>query len=776
MTLLLHLVRRDFTRNKVITSALAIFLILSALFMASGLRVAGTMISSLTGFNELAVMTEYLQMHKGTYDKDAVARFVETHDDIEASLVVDMLNIRNASIVYGGETFEKFLMDNGFVVQNRAFDFLLDLDNQVAVVRDGEIGVPVYYAQELGIQVGDAIVLTEGEYRKTLTVSDIIRDSSMNPALTSSKRFLVSQADLDAMSIHLGEWEYLFEFLLKEGVSTAQLEKDYLDAGLPSNGVALTGSALTMLNALSYGVIAFIIMAISIILVVIALLCLSYIVQATLADEHVTIGEMKAIGFPGKEISKLYQMKYLILALAAAGIGYVGAIPLGDYFSASVVMYCGQGDNKWMTWVFPFAGVFLLGLIVIHRCRRIIQRNLKSSVVELMRGEAMRREEGHYSLPAAGWKHHNLTMALGELKCKWKEYAVVFLIFAVSSFLILLPMNMKHTIENPSFMTYMGVGESDVRIDIQYSDTLSEQKAAVLAHLDSDPQITRHALYQSGYVQYQNGDDEWEYLRVTSGDESVFPLAYLEGTLPDEHHEIALSHLAASESDRTVGDTLTVEYQGEKRSLTVSGIYQDITYGGKTAKAAIAYEEADVDAYIIYADIRDDVSVMEKTEELRGMLANTKITPIQEFVSQTLGGILDNMNLVERAAIVLSFLLIILITMMFLQLIVAREKGAIAVKKAMGFTIRDIRMQLGIRILFIQIAAILVGTVLSNTLGERIFGLMLSSMGASRIVLLVEPFAAYLLFPAAQLLAVILTVIVGTRIVRTYHIRSQIVE
>ena len=58
MKLLLNLVRKDFKRNRVITTALAVFLILSALLMAGGLRVAGTMFSSLNGLDELAVPPE----------------------------------------------------------------------------------------------------------------------------------------------------------------------------------------------------------------------------------------------------------------------------------------------------------------------------------------------------------------------------------------------------------------------------------------------------------------------------------------------------------------------------------------------------------------------------------------------------------------------------------------------------------------------------------------------------------------------------------------------
>lgn len=107
MKLLLNLVRKDFKRNRVITIALALFLILSALLMAGRLRVAVTTISSLNGLNELAILPEYIQMHKGTYDEEAFENFAQTHDYIKDSLIVRMLNLNNADIIYQGETLEK---------------------------------------------------------------------------------------------------------------------------------------------------------------------------------------------------------------------------------------------------------------------------------------------------------------------------------------------------------------------------------------------------------------------------------------------------------------------------------------------------------------------------------------------------------------------------------------------------------------------------------------------------------------------------------------------
>jgi putative ABC transport system permease protein len=113
---------------------------------------------------------------------------------------------------------------------------------------------------------------------------------------------------------------------------------------------------------------------------------------------------------------------------------------------------------------------------------------------------------------------------------------------------------------------------------------------------------------------------------------------------------------------------------------------------------------------------------------------------------------------------------------MFLQLITAREHSAIAIKKAIGFSTGDIRIQLGIRILIIQFFAIFAGTILANTLGEVIFAGMLSSIGVAKINMLVEPLWAYIICPAVQLLAVIITVIIGTMVIRNYHIRDQIME
>lgn len=90
MKLLMHLVRKDFKKNRIISIALLIFMILSAVFMLGGLRIVGIMISSINGLNKIAVPPEYVQMHKGEYEEEAFKDFVESQEYIEDTLVIKM--------------------------------------------------------------------------------------------------------------------------------------------------------------------------------------------------------------------------------------------------------------------------------------------------------------------------------------------------------------------------------------------------------------------------------------------------------------------------------------------------------------------------------------------------------------------------------------------------------------------------------------------------------------------------------------------------------------
>ena len=156
--------------------------------------------------------------------------------------------------------------------------------------------------------------------------------------------------------------------------------------------------------------------------------------------------------------------------------------------------------------------------------------------------------------------------------------------------MILVPRNIESTIAAPEFVTYMGVGESQIRIDIRQTENIEKSANAVAKEIEQDDRVLDYALMHTGSYKTVLPDGTSYNLMVEKGDHSKFPVRYIEGRYPDNEYEIALSILNSKEMNVNVGDTVRVYKDlGNNHTIPVSckvsGIYSDITNGGKTAKA-----------------------------------------------------------------------------------------------------------------------------------------------------------------------------------------------
>lgn len=82
--------------------------------------------------------------------------------------------------------------------------------------------------------------------------------------------------------------------------------------------------------------------------------------------------------------------------------------------------------------------------------------------------------------------------------------------------------------------------------------------------------------------------------------------------------------------------------------------------------------------------------------------------------------------------------------------------------KAFGFTNSDITLQYVSRSVFALMTSIILGTLLSNTLGEALAGMAISSFGASSFQFVVKPLSSYLLCPLMMVGSALIATIIGT--------------
>ncbi len=292
--------------------------------------------------------------------------------------------------------------------------------------------------------------------------------------------------------------------------------------------------------------------------------------------------------------------------------------------------------------------------------------------------------------------------------------------------------------------------------------TIFQKTAKIAKAMESDRSIAKYAVLTTKTFKAKTGDGLEERINIELGDHSVVPVKYSVGWLPALDAEFALSALNAAELGQKVGDVITLQIEGKEKNFTVCGIYSDITNGGKTAKAVFPDHSADMMWSIICAELADQSLVDSKVSEYAEKFDFAKVSGIDEYITQTFGSTISSVGKASCAAIAVALMITVLVTLLFMKMLVAKDRYAIAVMKAFGFTNSDITAQYVARCVFVLIVGIVLGTLLANTLGEVLAGALISSFGASSFKFAVNPLLTYLLCPLMMVCSVLIATIAGT--------------
>jgi putative ABC transport system permease protein len=268
-------------------------------------------------------------------------------------------------------------------------------------------------------------------------------------------------------------------------------------------------------------------------------------------------------------------------------------------------------------------------------------------------------------------------------------------------------------------------------------------------------------------------------LDIDSGEYAGKGLKYLTGTAPQGEGEIALSFLNASETGKTVGDYLTLQYQGETREFLISGVYQDVTSGGYTAKSTYPFPDVESNRYTISVNLKDPSQAESKSMEwAKAIGPGVSVDPMEDFIDQTLGGVTRQLRVIVLAIAIIGVAMVILITALFLKLRLAKDLSETAILKAIGFSARDIRKQYLIKMGGVSGGGILCGILVTHCLGSGIISgaLSLAGMGIRKVELVTEPLSQYIAFPMMVLALILLVTWTVSGFVKKQHMISVINE
>ncbi|MFX3631749.1 MAG: ABC transporter permease [Candidatus Pristimantibacillus sp.] len=770
-----RLIRNDVIKSKMITLTTMIFVAAAAMLVSLAAILVVNLSGALDTLMTQAKTPHFVQMHTGEIDTTRLTSFTEQNSNVDDFQVLEFLNIDGTQIMLGDSSLANSVQDNGFSKQSKKFDYLLDLEGNIINVSDGEVYVPISYMKDNTAKVGDKAVISGKEF----TVAGFLRDSQMNASLASSKRFLVSENDYSEIQ-NLGSMEYLIEFRLKDLSVLGEFEAAYASAGLEANGPTITYPLFKMINALSDGMMIAIILLVSALVVAIAFMCIRFTLLAKIEDDYREIGVMKAIGLRVSDIKKLYLVKYAAIAAAGSLLGFALSIRFKGMLLENIRLYMGESENSLFALLFGLIGILIVFLAIIAYVSGVLKRFRKISAAEAIRFGTLLSNKNvgakRFCLNRNRLFNTNIFLGIKDVLARKKLYATMLAVLVISAFIIIVPQNLYNTISSKSFIQYMGIGNYDIRIDIQQNDHISEKAAEILKSMSSDSSVSKYALLTTKTFKAKTEDGSEQNIKIELGDHSIFPIEYSKGRAPAAKDEIALSALNADELSKKVGDVVTLVIEGKEKNLTVSGIYSDITNGGKTAKAVFIDNSADMMWSVISVELSDKSLVDERIKDYADRYGFAKISGIDEFVKQTFGSTISSVGKAANAAIAIALIITILVTVLFMKMLIAKDRSSIAIMKALGFTNSDIAVQYVSRSLFVLVVGIVLGTLLANTLGEVLAGAVISSFGASSFMFVVNPLSAYLLCPLMMACSVLIATIIGAsgagKIIISEHIKE----
>ena len=738
MKLHIKLLLNDFRKRAWKNSILFVFMCLSVTIAASVVLMLSQLFSSITSMYETAKPPHFLQMHMGTIEQTDIDEFNESFEGITYWQSVPMITLYGDNIMVTGDdksyTLSDCRLDISFVKQNDEYDVLLDEKRRPLNLLDGEIGVPIIVLDQYDISLGDKITLSANGIEKQFTVVTYIYDGMMNSTTCSSTRFLISDTDFDSLFGNIGETEYLIETYFTDSscASAYQTAYEQSDKELPKNGQAITYTVIFLLSALTDILTAMVFVLAGIMLVIVVIMCLRYVILAEMEDDVVEIGTMKSIGIPDKGIENLYSTKIRILMSVACVVGFLLALLLLPIFTSHISRFFGEQPLEIQNMLLAIISVAVIYCIILLFAKKILKQIRTKTIVDLLVlddgfNKKVKVKSGLYKSRKLST---NALIGMQEVR---NGYGIVFVLMLIITFLVMVPIRSLQTMQAEDFVTYMGSPICDLLVEVMQGEELekrNEELSNVLSEEIENGHIQNAAVLRRVRLQAFNNADELVGVHVDTGSSAGKGIVYISGTNPSVENHIALSYLLADELGKEVGDKVNIISDNQTYCMEVCGIYQDVTSGGKTAKAIYDFEGELSEKYTYQLELSNDVSAEVFSNSLKSELGSGySIKSMDSFLEQTLGGVTVRFSQAVYLIIIIGIIITIFIVLLYMELRLARTMHALAEKIAMGIPIKAICIQELYPMLLLGGTGIILGVILTEILGETVVSALFSLLG-----------------------------------------------
>ena len=772
----LNILKRDLKRKKTMNVILLLFIILATTFVSSSVNNMVSITSALDNYFDIANVPDFttITLQKGTTENiEDVLDSIEEVDSYEIEELIAMS--------YENFTFHSSDEESGGSYFLTSFDELqLNIfdqnNNKITELNDGEMIIPQKVMNALKVEAGDKVTVDFADVEKTFTIVGGCKDAMFGGSGITLNRMMITQSDYDkfatdneSVDLYKGNVTYV----QTDDAKAVEQEVNNHDCG-----IVLTGDrALFKVVYTMDMILSAILLIVSFCLIIISFVVLRFTIGFTLSEEYREIGVMKAIGIKDVKIRGLYMVKYMALSLIGALVGFVVSIPFAEMLLSSTSS-CMVIENTNTLALNIVCALFIVALTLLF-CFKCTGKAKKFTPVDAIRnGETGKRfkRKGLLKLSKTHLKPSSF-LSFNDVISNIKRFAIIILTFTVCLSLVLIMVNTTNTLRGDGMVDYFGMAKSDIAYtdsDKQMEYMIDDGKEALendlaevekmLAENDMPAKCYNEMMFKFT-VTYKDSNVKSNAFQGVNTTTDQYN--YTEGTAPQNTNEIAITKVVADNLGAEIGDTVTItQMEGEKDYIITAyfqtmvnmgeGIrfHEDVELNYLQSSGTMAYQ-------INFTDDPSDAEIEERVEKVKDLLDLEEVFTLKEYVNNSMG-IADAIDSMTYLILAIAMVIIILITVLMERSFIAKERGEIALLKAIGFKDSSIIKWHSLRFVIVSIISTIISLATLLPLTNLAVGPVFTMMGATYgMEYAIDPIAVFVVYPlivmATTLISAILT-------------------
>lgn len=722
-----NILKKDLKRKKVMNIILLLFIILSSMFVASSVNNISTVSSSLDNYFEEANAPDYFA---ATIDKSSVEPIENVLDnikEIDSYGIEHILYGSSDNILYNEEPLES--INNTTVVMSfddRKINYFNTNNKIINEIEKGKVLVSGKFLKKNDLKIGDKLQFVFGDKKIELELAGSFKDAVLGSDMMGMFRFLLNDEDYNVLKESNMYNDYSGCLLY---IKTNDIRAIDQALGEGSSNVIFNGSiSMVRTTYVMDMVIAGVLLVVSVCLILIAFVVLSFTISFTLTEEYREIGVMKAIGIKNNKIRLLYLIKYFTLAVIGSILGLIISIPFGNMLLKSVSeVIVMKNDNLVVINILCSIIVVIIIMLFSYLCTRKVK---KYSPVDAIRsgttGERFNKKSAlklsKSKIKPAGF------MAINDVLSSPKRFIIIKLIYGLCLLLLLVIVNTVNTLKSGSLVNNFGITQSDVYYlnDAKQMTFIKENgKEEIIDYIDDIKNTLKKNDMEAKCIieiiyklSLSYNDNSYKSQTIQGINTTTDMYNYYKGTAPQNINEIAITPLISEKLAATIGDTVTIHLPTGDQEFIITGLFQSMNNQGEGVRI---HEDLEIDMIhssgsfafqINFNDECSDNEIKNRIRKLKEIFPEGKFQTASEYV-ETMVGVVDTLNSVKVLIIAVVIVVVMLVTVLMELSFITKEKSEIAILKAMGFKEKTIIKWHALRFVLVTIIAAILAILLS---------------------------------------------------------------